>query len=87
MLRTATLVGLAALAPLLPFQGSDETAPTEVQQISLRPSWEVGDSYRLEFTKTRARSQGKREGEEMGTVTPVDVLVHGADDEGYSVRW
>lgn len=85
MLRTVLLVGLAALAPLLPLQ--DTEAPAATEKHNLSPHWSVGDSYRLELTKTRKRSQGGREGQEMGTVTPVEVLVHAEHEAGYSMRW
>jgi hypothetical protein len=87
MLRTALLIGLAALAPLIPAldEGTPDTA--EPITIGLAPSWKVGDSYHLELTKTRQQSQGQREGKVMGTVTPVRVEVLAEHEDGYTLSW
>lgn len=87
MLRTALIFGFFALAPLLPNQDVEAPAPVETRELSLSQHWAVGDAYTLELTKTRKRSQGGREGKELGTVTPVEVLVHADHEDGYSVRW
>jgi len=87
MLRTVFVLGLVALAPLLPAQETDAPEATEPVTVSLAPSWKVGDAYALELTKTRQQSQGNREGKAKGTVTSVQVEVLEEHADGYTIGW
>lgn len=73
-MRTLTILAIALLA-----------TTAHAQEVQIAPSLKAGDAFRLEITRVRENSA--RAAQNSRTVTPVDVRVVAAGNDGFVLNW